>query len=211
MNKRCTYAFEMFVYGKYNSSDSAAIIAVLSGTTIDEKHDILSMNFMQIWYRLNLNSPRRTANFHFARNKFDTTFGQDEGKRLRDLVSKAGHARRVWEIPKGRKLNKAEPDIHCAVREFREETGIDKRHYRIFPGATRSYSHDDMGTKYTNTYFLAVVDRAAEPRIDFSLQDQATEVGDLRWMNIETIRCMDDTGRLEPFVRPIFSYIRRHK
>lgn len=208
--KRYTYAYNMFVHGKYNSSDSSALITLFSGMTIDEKHDLLSLNFMQIWYRIWLNSSQKTANYFIAKNKYESTFVVDNGVRLRRLISKATHSNKVWEIPKGRKKNKIEADIHCAVREFQEETGLSKKTYKIFPDATRSYSYIDGGTRYTNVYFLAFAKHNIEPRIDFSLQDQVEEVSDIRWMDIEDIRRVDETKRLEKFVRPIFNFMKKH-
>jgi 8-oxo-dGTP pyrophosphatase MutT (NUDIX family) len=120
------------------------------------------------------------------------------------------HSERVWEIPKGRKKNKAEADIHCAVREFYEETGFAKKSYQLFPNAIRSYSYIDDGTRYSNTYFLAFTRHSIEPRVNFALQDQVDEISDIRWMPVEELRRVDPTGRLETFTRPIFNFMKKH-
>jgi 8-oxo-dGTP pyrophosphatase MutT (NUDIX family) len=208
--KRYTYAFNEFIHGKYNSSDSAALIALLSGMTVEEKQDILSLNFVQLWYRVWLNGAQRTANYFVAKNKFESTFVVDSGARLRRLVARSGNSNRIWEIPKGRKKNKSEANIHCAVREFYEETGIPKKNYKIFPEVTRSYSYIDSGTRYTNIYYVALAKYNIEPRINFMLQDQVEEICDIRWMNIDEIRFIDTTGRLGTFVRPVFNFVKKY-
>lgn len=206
--KRYTYAYNAFVHGKYNSSDSTALISLFSGMTVEEKHDILSMNFMQMWYRIWLTGSQKTTNFFILKNKFDATFAQDEGLRLRRLISKSLHSNKVWEIPKGRRKNKMEADVHCAIREFYEETGIPKSGYKLFPD-TKTYSYIDAGIRYTNIYYLAFANHEFEPRVDFSLRSQVEEISDIKWMGIEEIRFVDDTQRLEKFVRPIFKFMAR--
>ncbi len=208
--KRFTYSFNMFVHGRYNSEDNSALITLLSGMTVDEKHDLLSLNFVLIWYRVWLNSPQKTFNYLTAKNKFENTFVADNGARLRKLIAKSHHSDKIWEIPKGRKKNKLEPDINCAIREFQEETGIARKNYKIFPSATRTYSHVDSGTRYINTYFIAFMRNHIEPKINFALQDQVDEIGDIRWMNLEDIKYVDTAKRLTNFVKPIFNYVKNH-
>lgn len=208
--KRYTYAYSTFVHGKYASGNNAEIIALLSGMTIDEKHDLLSLNFAQIWYRIWLNSMHHGGvHFFSAKNKFETTFAVDKGARLRRLMAKSSHSTRIWEIPKGRKKSKAELDIHCAIREFREETGITKKNYMILPRISRMQSHIDAGTKYTTKYFAAFTRHDIVPRLNFGLQDQIDEISDISWMTIEDIKRVDNTGRIVEFMRPMFNYVKK--
>jgi 8-oxo-dGTP pyrophosphatase MutT (NUDIX family) len=207
VRKRYTYAYNIFVNGKYKSNDNHGLIELFSGMTIDEKLDILSLNFIQIWYRMWLNSAQRTEHYFIAKNKFESTFAG--GERLRRLIAKSTHASRVWEIPKGRKSDKLEPDIHCAIREFQEETGISKANYKIVSDVAKSYSYIDCDVRYVNVYYLALASVNAVPHIDFNANDQVGEVSDIRWMDIEDIRRIDP--RLAKFVRPIFNYMRKYK
>lgn len=207
--KRYTYAYNLFVHAKYMSSDNNALIALFNGMTVDEKIDILSLNFMQIWYRIWLNSARSTT-YYVSKNKFETTFLPDGGARLRKLICKSSNANKIWEIPKGRKRNKNEPDLQCAIREFGEETGINKKSYKVFHYAKRTYGYSDAGVRYNNTYFIGITKHNIEPRINFGMQDQIDEICDIKWMSIEEIRFIDETGRLEKFIKPIFNFIKKH-
>lgn len=206
--KRYTYAFSTFAYGKYNSADDHRLIEIFSGMTAEEKLDILSLNFVQIWYRIWLNTPHRKSVFFIAKSKFENTFLTDGGTRLRQLITKATHSDRVWEMPKGKKNNKAEHDIHCAIREFYEETGLKKNTYTLHPRVCRRYSFIDEGVRYTFVYYFALMRHAVEPKIDFNIHDQVYEVADIRWMGPEEIKLVDPTGRLSEFTRPIFRYMR---
>ncbi len=206
--KRYTYAFNLIAHGRYNEHNKAEMIELLGGTTVDEKLDLLSLNFSQIRYRIYLNKSQVNQTFFMAKNKFESTFVVDNGVKLRKLIAKSAHSNKIWEIPKGHKLNKSEPDIHCAVREFEEETGITKKSYKLFPGAKKTYSYIDAGVRYTNIYYIAFTRSTAAPRINFNNQDQIDEICDIRWMNIDDIRQIDETKRLATFVRPIFNYIK---
>lgn len=207
--KRYTYAYNLFTHGKYNSNNSSDLICLFNGMTVDEKLDLLSLNFTQIWYRIWLNMPRN-ANYYLAKNKFESTFLIDGGSKLRKLISKSTNSPRIWEIPKGRKRNKSEPDIQCATREFYEETGVNKKSYIVFPDEQRTFSYVDGGVRYTNTYFLALAKNNIEPRINFALQDQIDEISDIRWMSIDDIKYIDTTQRLTRFIRPIFNYMKKY-
>ena len=205
--KRYTYGYNMFVHGRYNSGDTGKIIAMFNGMTVEEKHDILSLNFSQIWYRIWLNSKHRLGAYFAAKNKFESTFAVDGGLRLRRMIIKSTNSSKIWEIPKGHRARN-ETNIDCAIREFKEETGISKKHYHIFP-ATRKQVYIDAGTKYTNTFYFAYTAEIVEPKIDFGSVDQVCEVSDIRWLSVEQIRLLDATGRLARQVRPIMHYVKR--
>lgn len=208
--KRYTYAFHSFVGGRYNPGDNAALIALFDKMTIDEKIDLLSLNFVHIWYRIWLNMTQQTSSYFLAKNNFENNFViPDAGARLRNLISKSKSSNRVWEMPKGRKRNRAESDVQCATREFWEETNIDRKSYRVL-SATREHSFTDDGVKYTSEYHIAVARGNIEPKLSFSAKHQVEEISDIRWMNIEDIRRVDEYNRLETLIKPILNYVKKH-
>lgn len=208
IRNRCTYAFVTLAHGRYTPSNNSELIELFSGLTVDEKHDMLSLNFLQIWYRVYLNGSHNTVSYFVAKNKYESAFVTDGGVRLRRLITSARHGDRVWEIPKGRRRNGREPDIHCAVREFHEETGVPKSSYQIYPQVTRTYSHIDADTRYTNTYYVARATTDIVPKVNFASHEQIIEVGDIRWMNIDDVRAHCGPT-LAAFVKHIFNWIRR--
>lgn len=208
--KRYTYAYCIFVHGQYNSGDNAAIQKLFCGMTVDEKFDILSLNFTQIWYRIWLNNAAKKSFYFRAKTKFENTFAADSGVRLHKLIAHSTHSERIWEVPKGRKNGKNEQDIHCAIREFYEETCIPKSNYKVFMDASRTETYIDDNVKYTHKYFIAFTRHNVDPRINFNMRDQIEEVSDIKWMDIEEVRRVDHTGRLIPLVTPIFNYIKKN-
>jgi len=209
VRKRYTYAYSIFVHGRYNSCDRAAIVKYFNGMTVDEKYDILSLNFNQMWYRIWLNNVNRKPSYFHAKNKFESTFVADGGALLNRLMSKTTHGTLLWELPKGHKKSRIETSAHAAVREFAEETLIAKGSYKLWLNASRTQSYIDDNIKYTNTYFFAYTKHNIEPRIDFSARQQIEEISDIAWMDIEEIRRNDTTGRLIEVVKPALNYIRR--
>jgi len=207
--KRFTYSYNMFVHGKY-SGNNMELIKLFNGMTVEEKLDICSLNFTQIWYRVWLNFKISISTYTFSKSKFEKNFLMDGGVKLRSLINKSSNAQKIWEIPKGHKKNKTEIDIHCAIREFYEETGISKKNYKLFLNSRMQFSYIDDGIKYNNTYFIAFTQKKIIPKIDFSLQEQVDEISDIRWMNIEDVRYVDQQKHLVNNVRTIFNYIKKY-
>src|SRR3989304_3957528 len=67
--KRWTYAYIDFIHGKYNSLDNFQLIELFNKMTFEEKLDILSLNFAQMWYRIWLNTPKKKQ-YHISKAKF---------------------------------------------------------------------------------------------------------------------------------------------
>lgn len=206
INKRLTYSFVVFVHGKYNSRHDE-IMRLFDGMTVEEKLDVRSLSFQQMWYRVWLDSTKCRSSYFLARNKFEATFLTDGGDKLRRMLSRSKCARLMWEIPKGRKTNKYESDIQCAVREFHEETGIDKAEYQIYPRVCSDTFMSD-GVQYKNIWFIAHGPHV-RAEIDFGLKDQIDEISDIRWMSIEQIREASSAGHLTAAAKSIFAAFRQ--
>ena len=209
--KRFTYAFHSFVQGAYNANKQDEMLALFNGMTNDEKFDILSLKFLQLWYRVWLDNVHQSAAFYNAKNKFERTFLADGGIKLRKLIQESKQSTRVWEIPKGRKKMKSETDIHCAVREFTEETGLHKDQYTLLAGFSIVDTYIDDGIKYVNTYYAAIVPRnvTINPAISFERPGQICEVLDVRWLSLNHIRLMDTSKRAAKIARKVFKYAKK--
>lgn len=205
IRKRHSYSYQTFIYGRYNSKNTAELIRLFSGMTIDEKLDILSMNFDQMWYRVWLGyTDRRSLHnvYMISKSKFESNFRDQE--RLKSLIAKSTSTTLVWEIPKGRKKHRNEPDILCAVREFGEETGISKYRYRIIPKKV-TYQHHDDGVNYINEYYPAVCTDDIDLSLSIQKLDQLHEISDIAWMSIEEVRLTCKLPKFDDTVRTIFN------
>lgn len=209
VRKRYTYAYNMFVSGRYKSDNSSDLITLFNSMTVDEKLDILSLNFVHIWYRVWLNNLQKTSSFYTAKSKFENAFVADGGARLRRLMSKSReNGQLIWEIPKGRKKGKTESDIACAVREFTEETTLTMKQCNI---CQEKYKHSYIsdGTKYTNIYYFAYTRLNITPVVNAANQLQVGEIAEIKWMNMNAIIHVDSGGRLTPIAKKIFKYMKK--
>jgi 8-oxo-dGTP pyrophosphatase MutT (NUDIX family) len=177
--------------------------------TVEEKLDILTMDFRQIWHRAWVDTKYRIASFISAKAKFESYFLTDGGERLRMMIRASSSSRLLWEIPKGHKKGTDEGVLTCAVREFGEETGLKKKQY-VLLGTTRFVqSFTDARINYTSEYFLAAEKRPTNPQVSLQSVDQYGEVSDIRWMDLESIKRIDYNGRIDSMAANILAAFKR--
>jgi 8-oxo-dGTP pyrophosphatase MutT (NUDIX family) len=177
-----------------------------------EKVDILSMKFSNIWYRLWLSDPEKshtigdykTPNnnetqmrnlkcYFRKKNKFDTIFLRDSGKRLRRLINNSSNSVTPWEIPKGGKTEN-ETDMDCAKREFEEETGLTADKYTILWGAPPIISsHKDGDTIYRFVYHIASFNQGVRwhPKVKFDTSQQLSELEQVQWVSLNELKFLN--------------------
>ena len=216
VHKRCTYAFNEFIYGNYKSYTKTEIL--LEQMTTEELLDIWSLNFEQMWYRYYLSINKQDIFYNKKYTKFQSTFMQDGGIYLRKLIENTtSKGNLLWEIPKGRKNNSKESDINCAMREIEEETGIKKNQYIFIPNAKRKVSFISCGTKYICIYYIALANESlSHINLEYKLLknlksfNQIQEVFEIKWFNIHYIRLFDSVNNkkwIESLVAPAFRLV----
>lgn len=219
VRSRYTYEFAEFVHGRYSRKYTKGVMTLINAMTINERLDLYSLDFSQMWYRIWLLA-RRGDLYNKKHSKFQSAWMRDDsGSLLRRLIKSSQteaatlpHGEGIpWEFPKGKRQSNREPGINCAIRELQEETGILKRDYQILPGFKRRVSYVHMGVRYVNIYYVAIPRREIRPKVDLGTLTQASEVSEVRWLDIEKIRQIDTPARrLENTVRPIFNYVKRY-
>ncbi len=208
--KRYTYAFSTFVNGFYCSSDNNAIIRLLNKMTVDEKLDVLSLDFKRLWYRLYLVNGSTNKRYLTLKHKFETTFVIDSGSRVKRLVSASTHVSDLWEIPKGKKLYKQEKDLLCAMREFYEETNIDKTRYTLLSGKCKSIVFEDAHVRYVFRYYVALADKDATPALNITEQSQIGEIREIRWMTLGEMVSSGCHATTVRYAKSAFSFVHRY-
>lgn len=223
VKKRCSYNFVAFVLGYYSKNDDKRIRYLFNGMTHAEKVSILSLKYEHIWYHtmlqypdyLDINSDRMSKGdinaYLKKKNKFESTFVIDGGKKLRRIINGTNNMDLIWEIPKGRKT-KNELTVDTARREFMEETGMRPLQFSVLSQVSPvSESYANMGTTYVNKYYIAHSDSVTNPHMCFTTNIQISEVEDVQWLNTADIRQRDNIGRLSKQVAKIFSIYRSHR
>ena len=208
---RYTYAYAEFVHGRYPRHDGAAMRQLFSCMTVAELLDLRSLDFDRMWIRIWQDAQQASLKKGKQR-LFREAWMADGGLRLRRLLRGcAGAGRDRWGFPKGRPRSRAEEGLLCALREFGEETGIARRHYRLLPGYRRHVCHEHHGLRYSATYYLAYLLRPVALRIDLNRPEQTGEVAELRWMGLEALRLVAGPAGHSPalLARPAFNYLKK--
>jgi 8-oxo-dGTP pyrophosphatase MutT (NUDIX family) len=171
IKKRYTYYFVEFVLGHYNKNNEERLVYLFGNMSHEEKVTILSLDFGKLWYKIWLIDPESLYGVHNknlsmdeqnrynnCKKHYESSFLLDNGEKLRKLIDKSTSVDTIWEIPKGRRMS-GETLIDCAMREVREETGIDSNQYSIlFDIDSRNYQISDGCVTYENHYYIALWD-----------------------------------------------------
>lgn len=227
VHKRYTYAYSDFIQGHYPSNPQSlsflpTIQKLFENMTIDELLDIMSLKFSQMWYRIWLNRNTKTEFYHKKYHKFYSIFMKDDGgRRLRRILQDIRCVGTVlWEIPKGRRSNPSETDIICAVREFQEETYINKNMYHILPNIKQKSLYISEGLRYLSIFYVAVANRILTHSSIYysrsfgqaSIKDMACfgEISESKWFDIESLRLVDEHGRIEHIIKPALNIAKKY-
>lgn len=194
IRRKDTLGFIDFMRGKYPLYNELFIQNLVNEMTISEKERILEKDFQELWKDLwgdNI-APQYKNEEKNSKSKFNNLKAgiklNGEIISLKDFIERSNTkwVEAEWGFPKGRR-NTNEKDLNCAVREFNEETGIDKDlidivlnvqpFEEIFTGSNfKSYCHK---------YYLAYVKNRRYSMDNY----QKTEVSALKWMTYK--ECLD--------------------
>jgi ADP-ribose pyrophosphatase YjhB (NUDIX family) len=201
IQKRFTYAFFNFVWGKYNKFDPS-FKKMFDKMTYEEKICILNMEFEDIWFRLWLNKPikdKYISDHYFSRSNnlmdintlynkkkaiFENNFIRYGGNLLKKTILLSKTATTKWEMPKG-SINEGETMIDCAMREFYEETGISDTYYDVLYGTkpiVECIVEDEV--IYKHYYYLATPRIDFQPRFKFCNYNQISETKNVQWLSL---------------------------
>jgi ADP-ribose pyrophosphatase YjhB (NUDIX family) len=150
VQRRDSLSYVEFLRGKYKLNNKDYIMTLLSNMTVDEREKLRSSTFEEIWSSM-WNKPQselqenQSKNFNKEWRESGTKFNslkkgyyimtKDQEKvfvSLNILLDKttSQYTETEWGFPKGRR-NINEDDMNCAMREFREETGVPMTRIRV--------------------------------------------------------------------------------
>ncbi len=196
VKRSTTYHFCEFVSGHYRKQNMSHLLKLFNNMTYHEKMDILSLKFQNMWYRIYMENPDKVffqgnnsswmSSYIKKKNKFESTFLHDSGNRLKSLISSSNNVDTPWEFPKGRQ-NKEEEEIDTAMREFYEETGIDREKYSIL-WHIKPYieTYTDFGITYQNIYYYANAIGNWNPTYTYH-KSQLSEVSSIKWISLNIL------------------------
>jgi len=198
IRRKDSFGYIDFMRGHYQLNNIIHLKQLIDEMSVQEKERILSEPFPKLWQQLwgEGSGIRHRGEEQSLNKKFDIVrsgiIKDADVITLRELVETSSTAwpETEWEFPKGRK-NHGEKDLDCAIREFEEETGCDRKYISVVENVI-PYEEMFIGSNhkaYKHKYFLACYDGAACMREDVF---QKTEVSAVRWKTLdeclETIR-----------------------
>lgn len=190
IKKSVTYHFCGFVFGHYKKDNDYTLLKLFNNMTYHEKIDILNLNFENLWYRIYKKKPDELQMQSYLRKeiKFKQTFLHNN--RLKRLMAASTNVDTPWEFPKGHKdEQKKEFDMDTAIREFTEETGINRDKIKVLWNMTPYVeTYTDFGVTYQNIYYFAEAIGDWEPELRFYDKQQISEVCDVKWISKENLK-----------------------
>lgn len=208
IKKRITYSFIEFVNGTYQQKN---LFNLINSMSTNEKILILTFNFKLIWYHCNM-SCSNNKRYIKAKNKFDNLYKSDDGFKLKDMINESTNEELIWEIPKGR-CKKNELPINAAIREFEEETNIDKLKYKVlYDKEPIVFSFCDNNINYVYYYFIGIMlDNYYEPKINYFVNNMVFEISDIKFVNTNLIKSLNKNISFHNMIKKIIKIVKNTK
>lgn len=196
VQRKESMAYTDLIRGNYDLEDNPIILKILiSELTCRERFRLLRYNFTDLWNRM-------ASHIHFGRLilEADTQPPKDFQRAhekflqnreqilllLNDLNEISHYPCPEFGFPKGR-ADANETPLQCAIREFCEECGYERRHVKILERSPLVEEFTGTnGVAYRHVYFLAEVSSYnGEPVYDLNNPHQAGEISNIGWFNVE--------------------------
>jgi 8-oxo-dGTP pyrophosphatase MutT (NUDIX family) len=195
IRRKDTFGYIDFIRGKYSPYNNHHLQNIVNEMSIYEKEQILNKTFDELWKNMWGESPnyQHKNEENASYKKFEIIkngiliLNEDKDTKLlklRDIVenSSTSWKETEWEFPKGRR-DFDEKDLDCALREFEEETGINKKYIKLIENIM-PFEETFIGSNhksYKHKYFLAYSDK----NNDMLQNYQLSEVSKLEWKSLE--------------------------
>jgi len=199
IQRKDTLGYVDFLRGKYSETNDFQLNNIIREMTQEEISQIQTCEYKELWYKL----WNKVTESYDLKNEEKYNFIK---KNKPKLFVASTWTEPEWGFPKGRR-NFKERDLDCALREFEEETGYEKRSLflvknmnpceEIFTGSNlKSYKH---------RYFLAYM-KYEDTLVDTNFQK--SEIGSMKWLsyreadsrirpyNIEKLELLKDIHQL---------------
>jgi len=186
IQRKDSLSFIEFIRGKYSHTDEEYICNLLQNMTQSEQARLVHHTFEEIWQEIWGNVSKLQSHKNDYR-KSEERFIMLKPT-LPDLIQTypSPWVEPEWGFPKGRR-NSFEKDIHCAVREFVEETGLHEDDFIVIHN-TKSISETYIGSNHVNychKYYLAMCKPTAHVKLDLDNVHMTREIGDIKWFSFD--------------------------
>ena len=182
IRRKDSMSFSEFLRGKYSNHSTEYLGMLLENMTQYEQNLIRTNTFDTLWNRLwGYGVEHHYNEYGPAKQCFDAL---DVPALLKQYPSR--YIDPEWGFPKGRRI-RCETDLECAIREFYEETNIQRDAYTIVKNVILSETfRGTNGILYKHIYHVAIVQDPSKIQIDqkFTVM-QRREISAIAWKTID--------------------------
>jgi 8-oxo-dGTP pyrophosphatase MutT (NUDIX family) len=208
IQRKNSLTFIEFIRGKYNINNVDYIEYLFSNMTIEERNIIKNKTIDEIWNSIwhgnlsnRLNQEYKDSKIKYTKLSQGYNFKRKsntiEFVSLSKIIQKINkefpnNIETEWELPKGRR-NLNESDFNCALREFEEETGINKNKLNlntIFKKPIEEIYISNNKTRYKHIYYIAhhyFPTNKSDNLFNENNEMQIKEVKDVKWFSYNEI------------------------
>lgn len=186
IQRKDTIGYIDFVRGKYSDNEEEKfklIQVLLNEMTVEEKNNLLTQSFDDIWSVLWLSHDSKPY-----KNEYELAKKKYSELDIPNLVknSENNYLHSEFGFAKGRR-NMKESNIGCAEREFFEETGYNKTNYdfiKNYPMIEEEFVGTN-GVTYRHIYYLVKMKSLTRPPcVDRNNKIQSGEVRNIGWFSL---------------------------
>ena len=187
IQRKHSYSYVEFIRGRYDKTDFDSFQNLLILMTPNEIEKINNNEFEILWNDL----WQKTSNHKYFQKEFETSQKKfkyiKQNYNISDFLNlKILYDTPEWGFPKGRR-DKNEKNLDCAIREFKEETGLDSENYLIL---NRLNPIEETTIGLENSVFKLVYYIGLsfnENKLEMISEHQNYEIGDIKWLTYEEI------------------------
>ncbi len=183
VKRRYSLNYIDFIRGNYNINNLNHIYNMCSLMSIDETNLIKNNNFNKLWEDLWLKNAYKKR-YLDEMYKSEKKFNYLKKKGLLDKISSIYNSTE-WEIPKGKK-NTNETHLDCAIREFKEETLLDKSNYDLID--ILDPIHDNFigtnGKEYTHIFYHSLFNNSSNDSLNLSFNNEIEYASWCSWSEL---------------------------
>ena len=191
IQRKDSISYIEFLRGKYKLDNEEYILKLFNMCSVNELQLLNTLTFDELWTKLwfyNTEEKHQTERMIREYGKSKIMFNTLKSTTLDTLIHQCtnNYETPEWEFPKGRRSNR-ENNLKCAIREFEEETDLNKEEYTLLENVnpiSEEYTGSN-GVRYKHIYYFAVYKGLRELSINLSKSEQFSEIGDIQWFTID--------------------------
>ena len=195
IQRRDSLGYIEIIRGKYKLNNKEYIQYHIDTMTKEEHTKLLTLSFDELWNGLWGTPKEQSQAYKNDKESSKQKFEELRNGCVEDCIlpleyyiqnSQKNYDVPEWGFPKGRR-DSGETDLQCALRELREETGVQEKDV-IFIRNLDPISETFFGSNhvhYCHKYFMFLYNSDKELSYDNLNFHMVQEIGDLGWFSLE--------------------------